>query len=126
MYGAEGLCLIWAINNVFKRKVLDPKLVINQIKNIDRLDPHRGLKYFIGKDGIDFKTFKSLMKNMYDIHLTKVTKYSNKGKYLLTYNFGSYLHTVAMVDGEVIDSRKKEEITDPKPGKPLVDVYKVT
>jgi hypothetical protein len=126
MYGAEGFCLVWAINNAFKKKVLDAKAVVEQIKHIDRLDPHRTLKYFIGKDGIDFKTFKKLMKNVYDIQLTKVKKYSNKGRYLLTYDFGNYLHTVAMVDGEVIDSRKKQEITDTNPGKPLVDVYKIT
>jgi hypothetical protein len=126
MYGAEGLCLIWSINNAFKKVILDPKVIIDQIKQIDRLDKAKPLKYFIGKDGIDFKTFKKLIKDVYKIQLTKVKKYSNKGKYLLTYDFGSYYHSVAMVDGEVIDSRKKNEITSTDTGKPLVDVYKIT
>jgi len=126
MYGAEGLCLIWAINNAYKRKILDKDIVLAQIAQIDKNNPTRTLKYYIGKDGIDFRTFKKLMKDSYGIKLTKVSKYSNKGKYLLTYDFGSYLHTVAMTNGEVIDSRRQKEITTPTPDVPLVDIYKIT
>lgn len=126
MYGQQGLCLIWAINNAYKRKILDKDIVLAQIAQIDKNNPTRTLKYYIGKDGIDFRTFKKLMKNSYGIKLTKVKNYSNKGKYLLTYDFGSYYHTVAMTNGEVIDSRKQREITNPNPPVPLVDVYKIT
>jgi len=126
MYGAEGLCLIWAINNAYKRKILDKDIVLAQIAQIDKNNPTRTLKYYIGKDGIDFRSFKKLMKDSYGIKLTKVSNYSNKGKYLLTYDFGSYLHTVAMTNGEVIDSRKQKEITTPTPNVPLYDVYKIT
>jgi hypothetical protein len=126
MYGAEGLCLIWAINNAYKRKILDKDIVLAQIAQIDKNNPTRTLKYYIGKDGIDFRTFKKLLKNSYGIKLIKVKNYSKKGKYLLTYDFGSYYHTVAMTNGEVIDSRKRNEITTPTPDVPLVDVYKIT
>jgi hypothetical protein len=126
MYGAEGFCLVWAINNAFKRKILDKDMIVAQIKQMDRNNPKRTLKYYIGKDGIDFRSFKKLLKTSYGIKLTKVSKYTNKGKYLLTYDFGSYLHTVAMTNGEVIDSRKEKEITTPTPNVPLVDVYKIT
>jgi hypothetical protein len=126
MYGSEGYCLIWAINNAFKRKILDKDIVLAQIAQIDKNNHARTLKYYIGKDGIDFRTFKKLLKNSYGIKLTKVKHYSNKGKYLLTYDFGSYYHTVAMTNGEVIDSRKQKEITTPTPNVPLVDVYKIT
>lgn len=126
MYGQQGLCLIWAINNAYKRKILDKDMVLAQIAQIDKNNPARTMKYYIGKDGIDFKTFKRLLKSSYGIQLTKVKKYTNKGKYLLTYDFGSYYHTVAMTNGEVIDSRKQKEITTPTPNVPLVDVYKIT
>lgn len=126
MYGQQGFCLIWAINNAFKRKVLDKDTVLMQLVQIDKKDKKRSLRYFIANDGIDFKTFKKLMKNSYGIQLFKVKNYSNKGKYLLTYDFGDYFHTVAMNNGEVIDSRKTHEITTPTPGYPLVDVYRVS
>jgi hypothetical protein len=125
MYGQDGLCLIWAVNNAFKSKILNPKVVFAQIAEIDRRDKKRSWSYFVNKDGIDFNTFKKVMKEKYGIQLIKVKNYSNKGKYLLTYDFGDYYHTVAMTDGEVIDSRKSKEIKDTNPGVPLVDVYKI-
>lgn len=125
MYGQQGLCLIWAINNAFKSKVLDPKVVLAQIAIIDKRDKKHSWSHFVNKDGIDFNTFKKLLKKEYGIQLVKVKSYTNHGKYLLTFDFDDYYHTVAMVDGEVIDSRKNKEITSPTPGYPLVDVYKI-
>jgi hypothetical protein len=98
---------------------------LTQITEIDRRDKKHKINYFIGRDGIDFNTFKKLLKESYGIQLVKVKNFTNKGKYILTYDFGDYYHTIAMVDGEVIDSRKNKEIKSTNPGVPLVDIYKI-
>ena len=51
--------------------------------------------------------------------------FTNKGRYLITYDFGDYLHTIALVDGVVLDSRKNHEITSLNNNHRLVDVYKI-
>jgi hypothetical protein len=124
-YGQQGLCLIWGVNNALGRKVLTKEGVFSLIHKENVRDKKRNSRYYVGWDGIDFKTFKKVILNGYGIYLKKVKNYKMTGSYLLTYDFNDYLHTVALRDGEVIDSRREKEIKDLDVDRRLVDVYKV-
>lgn len=124
-YGQQGLCLIWGVNNALGRKVLTKEGVFRLIHMENVRDRRRNSRYYVAKDGIDFKTFKKVILNGYGIYLKKVKNYKMTGSYLLTYDFSDYLHTVALRDGEVIDSRREKEIKDLDVDRRLVDVYKV-
>jgi hypothetical protein len=124
-YGAGGLCLLWAVNNALGEEVLRTGPIMRAIGKIDHEDKTRNARYFVGKDGIDFKTFKKVIRNDYGIELKKVKHTSKMGRYLLTYDFGDYLHTIAMRKGEVLDSRKRQEIKQFDAEQPLVDIYKL-
>ena len=124
-YGQQGLCLIWGVNNALGRKVLTKDAVFRLINKENRRDRRHNSRFYIANDGIDFKTFKKVILNAYGIYLKRVKNYKTTGSYLLTYDFNDYLHTVALRDGEVIDSRREKEITDLDVDRKLVDIYKV-
>jgi hypothetical protein len=124
-YGQQGLCLIWGVNNALGRKVLTKEGVFRLIHRENVRDRSHNSRYYVARDGIDFKTFKKVILNGYGIYLKKVKNYKMQGSYLLTYDFHDYLHTVALRDGEVIDSRREKEIKDLDVDRRLVDVYKV-
>jgi hypothetical protein len=124
-YGQQGLCLIWGVNNALGRKVLTKEGVFRLINRENVRDRSHNSRYYVARDGIDFKTFKKVILNGYGIYLKKVKNYKMQGSYLLTYDFHDYLHTVALRDGEVIDSRREKEIKDLDVDRRLVDVYKV-
>jgi hypothetical protein len=124
-YGEDGLCLLWGVNNALQKKILTKEPVFREIQKINANNTNRNIRHYVGKDGLDFKAFKAGIKNLYGISLRRVKEYKMKGAYLLTYDFGSYYHTVALVDGEVLDSRKEKEITTLNTVRRLVDVYKV-
>jgi hypothetical protein len=123
--GEEGFCLVWAVNNALQSNIVSKDRILAEFARINHNNKKRNTQYYINKDGLDFKTFKTALKNVYGITLRRMKKYKMKGAYLLTYDFGSYYHTVALVNGEVLDSRKKEEITGLDTTRRLVDVYKV-
>lgn len=124
-YGEEGLCLIWAVNNALQKNIVTKERIFAEFSRINHDNTRRKAPYYIGKDGLNFKTFKSVLQKSYGIRLRRMKKYKMKGAYLLTYDFGSYYHTVALVDGEILDSRKEKEITSLDTTKRLVDIYKV-
>ena len=124
-YGQQGLCLIWGVNNALGRKVLTKEGVFRLINKENVRDRNHNSRYYIARDGIDFKSFKKVIKEGFGVYLKKVKTYRMTGNYLLTYDFHDYLHTIAMRDGEVIDSRKHQEITSLDTDRKLVDVYKV-
>lgn len=123
-YGKPGLCLLWGINNALNRVVLTPDELYSQIRRINKEDRRHNIRYFEGRDGIDFKTFRKVILEK-GIYLRKMKNFTNKGRYLITYDFGDYLHTIALVDGVVLDSRKNHEITSLNNNHRLVDVYKI-
>jgi hypothetical protein len=124
-YGQQGLCLIWGVNNALGRKILTKETVFSLLRQENIRDRKRNSRYYVGWDGIDFKSFKKVILSHYGIYLKKVKNYKMTGGYLLTYDFHDYYHTVALRDGEVIDSRKEKEIKDLDVDRRLVDIYKV-
>jgi hypothetical protein len=123
--GEDGFCLIWAVNNALQSNVVSKDRILAEFARINHNNKKRNTLYYINKDGLDFKTFKTALKNVYGITLRRMKKYKMKGAYLLTYDFGNHLHTVALHNGEVLDSRKEKEITSLDTPKRLVDIYKV-
>jgi hypothetical protein len=123
--GQEGLCLIWAVNNALGQRLLTKESVFRLLAAENRRDRRHNSRYYIARDGIDFKSFKKVIKEGFGVYLKRVKTYRMTGNYLLTYDFHDYLHTIAMRDGEVIDSRKHQEITSLDTDRKLVDVYKV-
>jgi hypothetical protein len=124
-YGEEGLCLIWGVNNALQRKLLTKEAVMREISHINDLNTRRTIRHYIGRDGINFRAFKRVLKERYRIYLRKVKTYKMTGRYLVTYDFGDYYHTVALVDGEILDSRKENEIRSLDTDRRVVDVYRV-
>jgi predicted protein tyrosine phosphatase len=123
--GEDGLCLIWAVNNALQKNIVSKEVILAEFQRINQNNKKRYAPYYVNKDGLDFKTFKVVVKKRYGVALRKVKSYKMKGSYLLTYDFGDHYHTVALVDGEVLDSRKTREITGVDTPRRLVDVYKV-
>ncbi len=124
-YGKEGFCLIWAINNALQRRLLSPEKVVDYLVQRDNEDKKRDIYDFIDRDGIDFEEFREYLREEHGIKLQKVDKVQKQGRYLVTYDFGDYYHTIAVYNGKVLDSRKKMEIKSLKNRRPLVDIYKV-
>lgn len=124
-YGEPGLCLMYSVNNALQNPIITKEVLFRELRQINEANPRRNSRYYVGKDGIDFRSFKRVLMDNYRIYLRKVKTYKMKGRYLITYDFKSVLHTVALVDGEIMDSEKKDEIKDINNGHKIVDVYKV-
>ena len=124
-YGEQGYCLLWAINNSLQRKILTKDGILKELKGINERNKTHNSRYYMGDDGLDFKSFKAIIKRVFGIYLKRVKTYKLVGSYILTYDFGDYYHTVGMIDGEILDSRKHSEIKSLDTKVPLVDVYKV-
>lgn len=124
-YGEDGLCLIWGVNNALQIRLLSKDNVFREIQKVNVANKQRNSRHYVGRNGIDFRAFKHVLKSHFGVLLRRVKKYKLKGGYLLTYDFGDYYHTVALYNGEVLDSRKEKEIKDLNVEKRLVDVYKV-
>jgi hypothetical protein len=122
-YGLEGFCLVWAVNNALQRRVVNPLELVKYLAREDDKDKKRGWDDFIARDGVDFEEFRNFIKEKYGIKLVKVDRISIHGKYLVTYDFGDYYHTVAVRNGKVLDSRKKHEIKTLNTRRKLVDIY---
>jgi hypothetical protein len=123
--GEEGLCLVWAVNNALQKNLISKESILDEFARVNSSNKKRYAPYYVNKDGLNFKTFKAVIKRRYGIALRRVKNYKMEGSYLLTYDFGDYYHTVALVDGEILDSRKTKEITGLDTARKLVDVYKV-
>lgn len=124
-YGEQGLCLIWGVNNALQKNIVTKERIFAELARINNNNTRRNAPYYIGKDGLNFKTFKVVLQKNYGIGLRRMKKYKMNGAYLLTYDFGSYYHTVALVNGEILDSRKEKEITGLDTTRKIVDIYKV-
>jgi hypothetical protein len=124
-YGQEGFCLVWSINNALQRKLLTSEEVVEYLKQEDQRDEKKTIKDFIAIDGIDFMEFREFLREKYGIRLKKVNNIVKSGRYLVTYDFGDYYHTVAVYNGKVYDSRKRLEIKTLDTRRKLVDIYKL-
>lgn len=124
-YGEQGLCLIWGVNNALQKNLVTKERIFAELVRMDHNNIRRNRNYYVANDGLNFKSFKVALQKVYGVGLRKMKKYKLKGSYLLTYDFGDYYHTVALVNGEILDSRKEKEITSLETNRKLVDIYKV-
>jgi hypothetical protein len=124
-YGSNGLCLLWAVNNALQGDVLTPSVVLPYIEEENKKNKKRNIRSYASSDGIDFRVFKKVLKEVFQIRLVKVDKVNKGGKYIITYDFGDYYHTVGYYKGKVLDSRRRQEITTLNPGHRVVDIYRV-
>lgn len=124
-FGQEGFCLIWAVNNALQRKLLTVDDVLREIHEEDVKDKSRDVDHYIGLDGLDFETFRKILREDYKIRLVKVHKITKHGRYLVTYDFGDYYHTIAVYNGKPLDSRKKLQIKSLQTRRRLVDIYRL-
>jgi hypothetical protein len=123
-YGEQGFCLVWAVNNALQQNLLNKNVVVRELMVLNDKNKIRNKQHYVNRDGINFRSFKKVIKNIYGVGLRKVKTYNMKGRYILTYDFGKYLHTVALVDGQLLDSERNSDLSlDTK--RKLVDVYKV-
>jgi hypothetical protein len=126
-YGAEGLCLVWGINNALQEKILSPSKLMPYIDEENKRDKDHNSRYYVGRDGINFRVFKKIIDKVFKITLKRVKSVRKHGSYIVTYDFGDYYHTIGVYEGNALDSRKQEEITEIKPpGLRIVDIYKVS
>lgn len=121
-YGESGFCLIWAVNNALQRNLLDKDTILRELKGLNKKNKNRNVQYYVNKGGLNFKSFKRVIDDVYGIKLKRVREYNDQNSYIVTYDMGGYLHTVAMVDGEILDSERESKITDKSK---RVDIYKV-
>jgi hypothetical protein len=124
-YGQEGFCLVWAVNNALQKRLLTSEEVVDYLVDEDIEDKKKHIYDFIDKDGIDFEEFRDFLRDKYGIKLQKVNNISRNGRYLVTYDFGDYYHTVGVYNGKVLDSRKRMEIKSLATRRKLVDIYKL-
>jgi predicted transcriptional regulator len=123
-YGEQGFCLVWAVNNALQQTLLNKNVIVRELMTLNDKNKNRNKQHYVNREGINFRSFKKVIKDIYGVGLRKVKTYSMKGRYILTYDFGKYLHTVALVDGKLLDSERGSDLSiDTK--RKLVDVYKV-
>jgi len=124
-YGEPGLCLMYSVNNALQKPLITKEVLFRELREMNDRNTRRNSRYYAGKDGIDFRSFKTVLKDNYRVYLRKVKNYKMKGRYIVTYDFKDVYHTVALVDGELLDSEKKDEMKDVNNNIKVVDVYKV-
>jgi hypothetical protein len=124
-YGEPGFCLLWAVNNALQEDVVKKDEIIEVLKKMDSKDKNRDWNYYLNETGIDIESFKKAIQVLYGIELRQTSRVSNTGRYIVIVKFPKYNHSISIVQGKVLDNRRKPVELKAVPWSRVEEVYEV-